>query len=255
MRLSVLLLTVRPASVLVSVTTLSAECVHLTQGLLFIQLLYVDVAPIGPLGLVLPAFGGLRADRRRPSLALQSFELLVGVPQIVVLRLVSLLRAESGTAGVRLAQILLEELNRRVVGQMLLLLFLQRFSNDSGGLPVIDHLFLVVEELALEARVRVDDTPLRLDVAHGRKQTPVLLLHEIGDDAAGRSRLASVTVSRTKSSVELRFSYQCTKQVPPDLIESLMNLTADGKCFPMFSHGTSITLITLYVISCNTANL
>ena len=45
------------------------------------------------------------------------------------------------------------------------------------------------------------------------------------------------------------YTYQWTKTVPPPFTASLMKRTALGRCFPMFSHGTSITLITLYVIS------
>ena len=45
------------------------------------------------------------------------------------------------------------------------------------------------------------------------------------------------------------FTYQCTNTVPPLLIASLMKRTALGRCLPIFSHGTSITLRTLYLIS------
>ena len=66
--------------------------------------------------------------------------------------------------------------------------------------PIILHFLLIVEKLALEAWVRVDDAAFRLDVAHGLEQTPVSLMHQIGDDACGGARLPSVTVEQNKRS-------------------------------------------------------
>ena len=129
-----------------------------------------------------------------------------------------------------------------------------------------NQLLFKVKELSLEAWVGVDHGTLRLHIAHRLKQGPILMLHKISNDTGCWSRLASVTVKHTHTIVKIfhnlsiiapYFSafgeewgaaggtYQCTKTVPPDLIASCMYLTAFGICFPMFSQGTSITLITL----------
>ena len=63
-------------------------------------------------------------------------------------------------------------------------------------LAVAHELLFKVKELALEARIRIDHASLLLDMTHRLEQTPLLLLHQIGNDTSCRSRLASVTVKR-----------------------------------------------------------
>ena len=79
----------------------------------------------------------------------------------------------------------------------MLLLVLVHFLGDVGRiLPILRHLLFIVEKLALETRVGVDNAAFRLDVAHGLEETPVFLMHQVCYDACGRARLARVTVTR-----------------------------------------------------------
>ena len=84
------------------------------------------------------------------------------------------------------------------MSKMKLVAFGHSLCDTCRCLSVINHLLLKVKQLPLEAWVGVNDTALRLNVAHWLEQTPVLLLHEVCDDAGGRSRLPCVTVNKIK---------------------------------------------------------
>ena len=156
----------------------------------------------------------------------------------------------------------------------MLLLTLIHFLGSCSRIPAVIHQFLFkVEKLALETGVRVDYTSLWLDKSHSLEKTPIPFMHQICYDTSRRAWLSSVTVTKknkiTTIDIDAQFfierisiailwvrlimieTYQWTKTVPPEFMASLMNRTAPGMCFPMFSQGTSITLITLYVISYN----
>ena len=144
---------------------------------------------------------------RAPSTTLQRFELFIGVPQILILGLVWCWCVTVGAFAISslaggfsrwCCKTLLKESDWRVLGQVLLLILVKCLCCARRASPIILHFLLVVEELALEAWVRVDDTAFRLDVAHGLEQTPIFLVHQICDDACGRARLPSVTVEQNK---------------------------------------------------------
>ena len=61
----------------------------------------------------------------------------------------------------------------------------------------MDQLLLKVEQLPLEAWVRIDAGASGLDIAHRLEQRPIILLHEVGDDTSGRPRLACITITRS----------------------------------------------------------
>ena len=88
------------------------------------------------------------------AVMLQSLELLVGIPQVLVFSLVDRL-SDLAVLPSR-GKILSEEVDRRCLTQVLLECFLRRLSHRYRSLPIIHQFLLVVEKLALEARIRVD---------------------------------------------------------------------------------------------------
>lgn len=87
---------------------------------------------------------------------LQCLELFVGVPQVLVLRLVTDLIAGIRTAfdhqsriaqvlHIQLSHVLLEERDRRVVGKVLLLLEVLGLGHSRCAFPVVDHFLFIVE--------------------------------------------------------------------------------------------------------------
>ena len=53
-----------------------------------------------------------------------------------------------------------------------------------------------VKQLALEAGVGEDDRTSAFYMAHRLEQRPVVLLHEVGDDARSRARLPRITETK-----------------------------------------------------------
>ena len=110
---------------------------------------------------------------------------------IVSIAIVALL----ARAFCRSGQALLQERYWRVMCKVLLLALVHSLGSGSRISAIVHHLLLEVQELALEAWIRVDHASFRFNIAHGLEQGPVLLMHQVGDDTGCRTRLSSVTVT------------------------------------------------------------
>ena len=124
---------------------------------------------------------------------LQSLELLIGIAQILVFNLVARL-SDLAVLPSR-GKVLSQEVNRRCLAQVLLECLLRGLGHRYRSLPIVHQLLFVVQQLALEARVRVNHLTFRFHVSHGLKQAPISDLHQVGDDAGGRPRLPSIAVA------------------------------------------------------------
>ena len=131
---------------------------------------------------------------------LQSLELLVGIAQILVFNLVAWL-SDLAVLPSR-GKVLSEEVDRRCLAQVLLECLLCGLSHRDRSLPIVHQLLLKVQQLALEAWVRVNHLTFRFHMAHGLEQAPISDLHQVGDDAGGRPRLPSIAVAQQRASSE-----------------------------------------------------
>ena len=132
------------------------------------------------------------------SSAFQSFKFLVCVTKIPVARLVgctvracdspTVLSTWLGGHNVaRLSiflQVVLQEVQRTVLGEMLLMTFVHGVGEHDGAPARVDQLLFKVEQLALEAWIRVDYRATCFDVTHCLEKRPILFLHEVGNDAS-----------------------------------------------------------------------
>ena len=122
---------------------------------------------------------------------LQSLELLVGIPQILVFNFVRRLNdlAVLPSRG----KVLSEEVDRGRLTQVFLECLLRSLGHRNSSLSIVNQLLLKVQKLTLETWVRINHLTFRFYVAHGLEQAPISDLHQVSDDAGGRPRLPSIT--------------------------------------------------------------
>ena len=135
------------------------------------------------------------------SSAFQSFKFLVCVTKVLIARLVgctvracdspTVLSTWLGGHNVaRLSiflQVVLQEVQRTVLGEMLLMTFVHGVGEHDSAPARVDQLLFKVEKLSLEAWIRVDDRTASFHMTHCLEKRPILLLHQIGNHASCRS--------------------------------------------------------------------